>query len=204
MNQNIKTQHDDVISLIRLMAMCMIITCHIMQYYDMGLAFWFNVGVQIFLCISGFLYGKREIQDAILFISSGFKKILKDYYIFIVICIIIYKIFYPELMPNRTVLGLFFGYGSTDGLGHLWFVSCILCCYFITPLLDKFEKKRLERGKEQKFLGGGVLWIFSHCKHIFNTWNRDFFSLLYSWNYRRMGKLLYYRISYRKICAERI
>lgn len=50
-------QMDYSISFIRLISFLLIITCHIQQYLNIVLAWWFNVGVQIFLCISGYLYG---------------------------------------------------------------------------------------------------------------------------------------------------
>lgn len=43
------------ISVIRLISLLMIITCHIFQGLDNELAFWFNLGVQIFFFISGYL-----------------------------------------------------------------------------------------------------------------------------------------------------
>lgn len=44
---------DYAISIIRVISTSFIVICHIMKYYDCELAWWFNVGVQIFLCMSG-------------------------------------------------------------------------------------------------------------------------------------------------------
>lgn len=151
--------YDYAISLVRMLAMVMIITCHFMQFYGMELAFWLNVGVQIFLCISGFLYGKKVINDDMAFIISNFKKILKDYYIYVFICIILYTLFVPELMPIRTVILLLLCRTTVDGLGHLWFINCILCCYFITPLIDKIERKISGDGTIKYILKIGCLLI---------------------------------------------
>ena len=41
----IKSSYDYSVSLIRLIATIFIITCHIMQYLSIELAWWFNVGV---------------------------------------------------------------------------------------------------------------------------------------------------------------
>ena len=59
----------------RFIAMCFIIVCHILQYFGYELAWWLNVGVQMFLFISGFLYGNKNIDDPIIFIRLNFKKI---------------------------------------------------------------------------------------------------------------------------------
>lgn len=42
---------DYSVSLIRLVATVMIVTCHMMQYEDFVLAWWLNAGVQVFLFI---------------------------------------------------------------------------------------------------------------------------------------------------------
>ena len=67
---------DDLgISFCRYIAMNFIVACHVLQYYDNELAWWFNCGVQIFICISGFLYGQRRIDNGYSFIKRRFIKI---------------------------------------------------------------------------------------------------------------------------------
>ena len=51
----------DCISLLRMLSVFSIISCHIMQFYNNELAWWFNTGVLIFLLISGFLYSQKNI-----------------------------------------------------------------------------------------------------------------------------------------------
>ena len=47
------------ISLIRFISTIMIVSCHFLQYFNLELAWWLNVGVQIFFIMSGFLYGNK-------------------------------------------------------------------------------------------------------------------------------------------------
>ena len=61
---------------IRFIALCMIIVCHITQYYNLEICQWFNVGVQIFLCISGFLFSHKEIGNIPRFLIKDLKKSL--------------------------------------------------------------------------------------------------------------------------------
>lgn len=49
-NNKEKQVRDIKISFIRMIAMFSIILCHFFQYYHLELAWWFNVGVQVFLC----------------------------------------------------------------------------------------------------------------------------------------------------------
>ena len=64
------------ISYIRLISMLMIISCHILQGLNLRLAFWINVGVQIFFFVSGFLYGERVVLNIKDFYIKRTKKIL--------------------------------------------------------------------------------------------------------------------------------
>ena len=47
------------ISTIRMLAMCSIVACHLCQLYGLPAAWVLNIGVQVFLMISGWLYGLR-------------------------------------------------------------------------------------------------------------------------------------------------
>lgn len=60
-------QRQASISMVRFIAMILIVVCHMFQYYDHELCHWFNVGVQVFFVISGFLYGTKEIDNPITF-----------------------------------------------------------------------------------------------------------------------------------------
>ncbi|MDO5148129.1 MAG: acyltransferase [Oscillospiraceae bacterium] len=138
---------DYTISAIRFLAMIFIICCHIMQYLNLELAWWFNVGVQIFLCISGYLYGQRCIGDIPSFYAKRFKKILLPYYI----VFILYGTFQFMFARNMFTFGAFLRglllNTTLQGAGHLWFVPTILMCYVITPLLERYRDKYIASGK---------------------------------------------------------
>lgn len=129
------------ISLIRLMSMTFIIICHFMQYYDCELAWWFNVGVQVFLCMSGFLYGNKKIEEPIDFIVKNFKKILIPYFCFLISISILYFKFSRENISFSILLGATLGSKTIKGLEHLWFIAYILFCYIITPYLNKITDR---------------------------------------------------------------
>ncbi len=58
----ISDEESKAISLVRIMAMFSIVLCHVFQAYNNSLAWRFNVGVQVFLVLSGYLYGHKEIS----------------------------------------------------------------------------------------------------------------------------------------------
>ena len=132
------------ISSIRFVALCMIVACHIFQGEDMALAWWFNVGVQIYLFISGFLYGTKKITDANAWIKKRLVRILVPYYLLLAVVIAFYLIFARDLLKMNSVLSnisLLQGFTNVfiPGIEHLWFISYIILCYLITPVLQEAD-----------------------------------------------------------------
>ena len=136
---------DYSVSCSRFVAMCFIVLCHIMQYdsfstsiyggEEIEWAFWFNVGVQMFLFLSGYLYGKKEKFNTISFYKKSFPKLLVDYYVFLILVLIIIKIIPIWSISVDEIKNLFLMSNVSQGLGHLWFVRTILFCYLFTPIL---------------------------------------------------------------------
>lgn len=129
------------ISLIRLISMVLIITCHILQGLGSWLAFWLNVGVQIFLFMSGYLFGRKNIVNIKTWYIKRITKIMIPYYVFLFSILALYFFWAKELLiSNQIVVNLLCLQGfkpGLDGIQHLWFVTYILSCYLITPLLQK-------------------------------------------------------------------
>lgn len=123
------------ISAIRMISMVFIILCHFFQYYENELCKWFNVGVQIFFVISGWLYANKQIDDPISFILRNFKKILVPYWSFLFAAVILYLLFARDYLSPIDVFKSVVCAGTIKGLGHLWFVGYILFCYLLTPYL---------------------------------------------------------------------
>lgn len=67
-------QRDRRIQLLRVVAMFMIVACHLAQEYNSDIiamaAQFFNVGVYVFLLISEFLYGGKEIGNFLKWFSK--------------------------------------------------------------------------------------------------------------------------------------
>lgn len=143
------------ISFIRCIAMFMIVLCHILQYMNNELAWWFNVGVQIFFIISGFLYGQRQIENWYDWIKKRLKKILSPYYIYIILISAVYFLFARDLFNFKqiikNVLCVQHFIGGMIGLEHLWFISFIIICYFITPILQSVYENLLKDKSEILF-----------------------------------------------------
>lgn len=115
-----------------------------MQYLAIELMLWFNVGVQIFLCMSGFLYGKKgKISDDLNFYKKNIIKILVDYYVVVIPVILLFIVFIPEQLSIMTMIKVLLTSGTLRGGGHLWYIPYCLFCYLITPFLSRyFENNR--------------------------------------------------------------
>ena len=121
-------------------ATIMIILCHLCQFYGNELHCWFDVGVQIFLCMSGYLFGKKvspEI-DGFDFYKKRFVKILVDYYVTILLAMVLELLFVPSSVSAKGMMGAILLYRQMEGGGHLWYIPYILLCYLLTPFLVRF------------------------------------------------------------------
>ena len=143
--------HNVSISVTRLIAMSLIITCHILQWFSHPLAFWFNSGVQIFFVMSGFLYGNRDITKPVGFIYKNGCKILIPCWLFLCVVLMSFTCFGVDLPKGMKLVRVVLLADTLTGLGHLWFVSDILFCYLMIPLLDCL-KKSFVRMTERNFI----------------------------------------------------
>ena len=157
------------LSFVRLVSFLMIISCHILQGLNNIFAFWLNVGVQIFLFISGYLYGSKKVDDYKSFYLKRLNKILLPCSILVIIITILSKIFLNTSYSGITIVANILGFGGFYGtiklLTHTWFVSYILLCYFITPILDKYFNN------ENNLIKLIILIIFLLMLQIFNALN---------------------------------
>ena len=159
---------DKSISVCRAISTLFILICHTIQYYTFipGSAFlgqFFNVGVYVFIIISGFLYGKRKdkVIDCKSFFISRYLKIALPVLIWEV-CIIwfddssIYN-FISVLLNVQGLKWISISIPVADGgsfMAHTWFVTIILLCYIMIPFLP-----RIKNGKRVFVIIS--LWIVS-------------------------------------------
>ncbi len=135
------------IQIIRISAMISIILCHLLQEVGNSkislLSQFFNVGVFIFLFLSGYLYGNKKIDNPSKWLVKRFVKLMIPIYIFMMIMFIL------QLFNNTFQIKYVFIYlfnlqrilGSIQGAGHLWFMTVLMFCYFITPVLNNYKKR---------------------------------------------------------------
>ena len=125
--------------------MASIVLCHLLQAYDNRWAWIFNVGVQIFLAISGWLYGNKDVVNWQSWYKDKLRKLYLPYVIYIVFIFLVYRLFNVDIFLFKNLiiylLDLQWIFGGVDGISHFWFMTAIALCYISTPLLQKIKEK---------------------------------------------------------------
>lgn len=157
-------KRDINIQIIRILAMLSIVICHIFQetnnkYLVMSAQF-FNIGVYIFLIISGYLYSEKNIEVKSFF-KKRFFKIILPMYIFMV------PIFIMQIINMKYEIKYFIIYlfnlqgilGGIEGARHLWFLTAIAFCYFMLPILQIIKNKDNKRIRDSFNIILGIITI---------------------------------------------
>lgn len=124
-----KREKNYAFSLVRIVSIFLILLCHTCEQigYTLGrsekLGVFGNycaVGVQVFLILSGYLYGcRRDIfktESRIDFLSKNIKKILLDYYVYVFIILLpVYLCLKPGVITIKMVLGILTCSGFVGG-----------------------------------------------------------------------------------------
>lgn len=151
-----KTMRNPYISIIRVVAMVSIVVGHICTWkgintYQLG-----AIGVEIFLFISGYLYGNRDIFNRRQWLMNRGRRVLIPFWIvaiFMTVCILwkdgIIVACKQLLSAALNLQGLSYLIPRAGiklhyigGLGHCWFVTMIMLCYVLMAFIKetKFEK----------------------------------------------------------------
>lgn len=150
----LQSSKDKSISILRVLGMFMILLCHISSWIGISaLAQFFNVGVQLFLLISGYLYGNKIIKDNKTWIIKQFKKLFIPFFIFNIFILFSYLFLGYQVNALDFIMNLIgiqgyqfifphlYHYLNLPGTGHLWFIFMIFICYLLTIVIKEFENK---------------------------------------------------------------
>lgn len=139
------SKHDSIaISYLRVAAMGCIVLCHFLQAWGNYWAWVFNIGVQFFLLISGFLYGHKNIDKWMEWYYGRFKRVYIPYIVFLIAVFPLLAV--CRLISMKQVLLYILNLQglkslwNIESIGHLWFLTAIALCYAITPLLQFTSK----------------------------------------------------------------
>lgn len=131
----------EALHFLRALAFCCIFIGHIIQSFIPEVSGILVIGLQIFFLISGYIFGKAQINNWRDWGKKRFLRIYLPYAIFLLAVFLVYLCCgYRDLFSIKTVLGYLFMTqaitGYISGLFHLWFITVIVICYFLTPILQ--------------------------------------------------------------------
>lgn len=146
------TEQDSIaIRIIRITATFMIFLCHAVSLFGETVAFtaqFFNVGVDVFLFITAYLFSIRKNIDSGVFVwyKKRLLRICVPYYWLIFAVCVVCLLFSIKLNAADIVGSVLFLQGFTEnylpGGGHLWYLTAIMISYLITPLLYKLKNSK--------------------------------------------------------------
>lgn len=151
MDKSISHSESIALTYIRVGAMISIILCHICQTYAKTnrYAYILNIGVQVFLALSGYLYGRKNIFNWKGFWKGRIIRLYIPMVIFLVIVLPLYLIFHRDIFSwkayflnflNLQGISFVLGGGMILGIRHLWFLTAIMFAYFMISILQRLSK----------------------------------------------------------------
>jgi len=138
---NFDSNQSQRLRFIRCIAVALILVTHICQEYKIGLAQYTNIGVQMFLVISGFLMGQSETISWKKWALRRFLRLIPSYYIILLLTAIVYWLILDknivdfQFVSHFTTLHFLFFPSYPFWGGHLWYITAIALCYAIFPIL---------------------------------------------------------------------
>lgn len=150
-----KTERNYGISLLRVLGMLAIVLCHVTGWLGIAmLEQLFASGVYVFLLISGYLYGRKDIPHPGAWFLSRLKKLLIPYYLFVIPVLLFYIfssgeqtitwwhcVVYMLCLQGLPFLTNIVSVPEIPSLGNIWFLTVILMCYGLTILVKCIEKR---------------------------------------------------------------
>lgn len=154
-SQQIPTGKNPAICLCRVFSMFLIILCHIIDLYPFipGSQFLpqlLNVGLYTFLGISGFLYSRKSVSRFSSWFIQRLRKIAAPAVVLSATVFLVVGLTQKTLdwlsalvyLCNLQGIAFFLPrswifFREQEALAHLWFITVILLCYCLIPLLQK-------------------------------------------------------------------
>lgn len=140
---------------LRAIGVVFILLCHYTaqsgNVYGIMSAQFFNIGNYIFFVVSGYCFGiHRRMQSVTVWYKRRIRRIFIPYEIMLFVLLIANIVTAQKIDVCQwlvQVIGLQ-GWNGVYGAIHTWFITSILGCYFVTPILERLRD-------DEKNWGGG-------------------------------------------------
>ena len=146
------------ISFIRVIAMLSIILGHICTAYSINTYQFGGIGVEIFLFISGYLYGNMTIPNSTDWWRKRWKRLIPALWCSAGICLAITIALKDSFDWKAVITCLFCVQGvshiafnmripALSGMGQTWFLTVLVVCYILILALKKYKRVEDKIGK---------------------------------------------------------
>lgn len=152
-NPKTNTKNLSCLTWLRVVSVLMILACHYVQQnpnaYIRLLAQFFNIGVQLFFILSGFLAGYRGVAKPYgLWYRKRMQRIYIPFWIFLSVLAIVHMTKGLNVLTADWLLlalGLQGSLVRVWGAEQTWFLSVLLLCYLLTPILSEIADRFFNR-----------------------------------------------------------
>ena len=141
-------QESSAISHLRVLAMLSIVTCHFLQALNNQWAWVLNIGVQIFLFMSGFLYGHKHIDNWLNWFEKRITRVYIPFLLFFIAVIPLYAfsklISFKNIVSYILDLQWFTGGGKRTRTSLVSHRHCHLLCHNTGFTMVKKNRKSFD------------------------------------------------------------
>jgi peptidoglycan/LPS O-acetylase OafA/YrhL len=138
---------DKSLEYIRSISAMFIFLCHLFMIYgNTAYAFWLNTGVQLFLIISAYLMAQKDLKksEIVSFYKKRLSRILLPYEVYLLMVILVLIVIGYGVKPISVLFYMTgmaaFTSSGVLGLGHFWYITILLICYLLVPLLNRIKR----------------------------------------------------------------
>lgn len=152
MNENEEKKSINYATFIRVIGTVMILFCHFTQKNQNRIvqmsAQFFNIGVSLFFILSGFLLGTKSkaIENFKGWYMKRIKRIYISYEIFLLMLAAV-TWYQGKSILTKDWIFLILGMQGTVvgvlGAEHTWYLTALLICYFVTPIINKWINQKI-------------------------------------------------------------
>lgn len=143
-------RNDSRLNCIRALAVVMIVFCHYFQIIGvLQAALWLNTGVQVFFVLSAYLMSQKKfvtMDDVLQFYKKRVLRLMLPMWLYTLCLVLVLLVLHVPVEPQALLFYAIGGAGFAPsgilGLGHFWYITVILICYLLVPLLDRITCKK--------------------------------------------------------------
>lgn len=162
----------------RVTATILIVLCHFFPTINKAafLGNIFDIGVPMFIILSGILYGEKDgIGNIKKFFIKNYLKICIPVYIWLIIILVVNYFVSHSIYPPSAILIFMLNlqglpwlfdkikFELIGDLGILWFTTIIFLCYMLIPILNKLKKLRDDHVIKIMMLFFLLTCAFNYC-----------------------------------------